>query len=68
MKGGRITESKNPKVEKAKNARIMLLSKCAVFESEKSKVIKQQEASGIVSSLRIKAPLNKVSLLSPLLF
>ena len=35
------TESKNPKVAKTKNGRIMLLSICAVCDSKKSKFIKQ---------------------------
>ena len=62
------TESKNPKVERTKNGRIMLLSKCAVCDSKKSKFIKRQEASGLLSSLEIKTPLNKIPLLGPLLF
>ena len=39
----------------------MLLSKYAFCDSEKSKFIKQQEASGLLSSLRIKTPLSKSS-------
>ena len=62
------TESKNPKVERTKNGRIMLLSKCAVCDSKKSKFIKRQEASGLLSSLEMKTPLNKIPLLGPLLF
>ena len=31
-------ESNNPKVARTKSGRIMLLSKCAVFESKKSKI------------------------------
>ena len=46
----------------------MLLSKSAVCDSEKSKVIKEQEVSGLLSSLGIKTPLNKIPLLDPLLF
>ena len=34
------TESKNPKVAKTRNGRIMLLSKCAVRDSKKSKFLK----------------------------
>ena len=48
--------------------RIMLLWKCVVFDSKKSKFIKDQEASGLSSSLGIKIPLNKIPLLGPLLF
>ena len=46
-------ESKNPKVGRTKNERKMLLSKCAVFNSKKSKFIKQEEASGFFRSLGI---------------
>ena len=45
------TESKNPKVVKTKNGRIMLSSKCAVCDSKKSKFIKEQEARGLLSKL-----------------
>ena len=38
------TESKNPNVKSAKSGRIMLLLKCAVCDSKKSKFIKEQEA------------------------
>ena len=61
------TESKNPEVVRTKNRRIMLLSKCAVCNSKKSKFIKEQEASGLLSSLGIKNPSNKITLLGPLL-
>ena len=46
----------------------MLLSKCAVCDSKKSKFIKEQEANGLLSSLGIKTPLSKTPLVSPLLF
>ena len=46
----------------------MLLSKCAVCDSKKSKFIKEQEASGLLSSLGIKTPLSKIPLVGPLLF
>ena len=36
----------------------MLLLKCAVCDSKKSKFIKEQEASGLLSDLGIKVPLN----------
>ena len=62
------TGSKNPKVARIKNGRIIFLPKCTVCNSKKSKFIKQREASGSLNSLRIKAPLNKVPLLGPRLF
>ena len=68
LKCRKNTESKNPKVARTKNGRIMLLSKYKVCDSKKAKFIKEQEASGLLSSLGIKTPLNKISLLGPLLF
>ena len=38
----------------------MLLSKCAVCDSKKSKFIKQQEASGLLSSSGINTTLSKI--------
>ena len=50
-----------------KIGRILLLSKCAVCDSKKSKFIKEQEASWLLSSLEIKKPLSKISLVDSLL-
>ena len=61
-------ESKNPKFASTKGGRIMLLSKCAVCYSKKSKFIKQQDTSGFLSSLGIKAPLSNIPLAGPVLF
>ena len=44
-------ESENQKVVKTKNGRIMLLPKCAVCDSKKSKFIKEPESSGLLSPL-----------------
>ena len=46
----------------------MLLSKCSVCDSKKLKLIKQQEANELLSSLEIKTPLRKIPLVGPLLF
>ena len=64
----KIQKVKIQELQGRKNGRIMLLSKCAVCNSRKSKFIKQQEATGLLSSLGIKTPLSKVNLLGPLLF
>ena len=56
------TENKNPKVTRTRNGRIMLLLKCVVCDSKKSKFIKKQEAGGLSSSLAIKTPLSKIPL------
>ena len=42
--------------------------KCAVCDSKDSKFIKGQEGNGLLSSLGIKIPLGKISLVGPLLF
>ena len=44
LKCRKNTESINPKVARAKDGRIMFLSKIAVCDSKKSKLVKQQEA------------------------
>ena len=46
----------------------MILSNCVVGDSEKSKFLIQQEASGLLSSLGIKVPLSKIPSVGPLLF
>ena len=62
------TESKHPKVARTKNRRIMLLLKCVVCVSKKSKFIKEKEASGLLRSLATNTPLLKIALVGPLLF
>ena len=68
LKCRKNTESKNPRVVRTENRRIVLLSKCAVFNSKKVKFIKEQEAIGLLSSLGIRKPLSQISLLGPFLF
>ena len=68
LKYRKNTGSKNPKFARAKNGRIMLLSKCAVCDWKKLKFIKEPGASGLLSSLGIKTPLTKIPLVGPLLF
>ena len=46
----------------------MLLSKCPICGSKKSRFLKKQEASGILSSLGLRTPLSKVPLLGDILF
>ena len=66
------TENIDPKVLKTKNGRTMLSSKCAVCSSvcgsKKSKVMKEQRTKGILSSLGLKTPLNKIPLFDDILF
>ena len=51
LKCKRNTESINPKVLKTTNSKAIILSKCAICGSKKSKFIKEQEAKGLLSNL-----------------
>ena len=62
------TENKDPEISSTSNGRAMILSKCAICGSKKSRFIKNQEAKGLLSKLGIKTPLNKVPILGDILF
>ena len=68
LKCKEIAESRNPKVVRTRNGRIMLLSKFEVCDSKKSKSIIEEEASELLSTLGKKAPSNKTLLVGRLLF
>ena len=53
---------------KQKNDRLIIKSKCAVCGIKKSRFVKEQEPKGLLSSLGLKAPLNKTPLLGDNLF
>ena len=67
LKCKKYTKNINPQVSSTSNGKLMILSKCAICDSKKSKFIKKQEVRGILSSLDIKTPLSKISLLGDLL-
>ena len=54
LKCKKNTESINPKVSKTSNGKTMVLSKCAICGSKKSKFIKYQQAKGLLSNLGIR--------------
>ena len=62
------TENINPIVSGTSNGKAMILSKCAICGSKKSRFIKNQEAKGLLSNLGIKTPLSKVPILGDILF
>ena len=64
----KITQSIDPVVLKTSNGRRMILSKCAICGSKKSRFIKKQESSGILSSLGLKTRLNMITLRGDVLF
>ena len=62
------TKNINPQVSSTSNDKLMILSKCAICDSKKSKFINKQEASGLLSKLGIKTPLSKIPILGDVLF
>ena len=68
LKCRKYTENINPQVSSTSNDRTMILSKCAICDSKKSKFIKQQKAKGLSSKLGIKTPLSKIPILGDILF
>ena len=62
------TENINPRVSKTTNGRTIVLSKCAICDSKKSRFVKNQEAKGLLSNLSVRAPLSKVPILGDILF
>ena len=46
----------------------MIISKCTICGSRKSKFIKKQDAKGLLSNLGTKTPLSKIPLLGDILF
>ena len=68
LKCRKDTENINPKISKTSNNRTMVLSKCAICGSKKSRFIKNQEAKGLLSNLGIRTPLSKVPIFGDILF
>ena len=61
------TENIDPKVLSTSNGKAIILSKCAICGSKRSRFIKNQEAKGLLSNLSIRTPLSKVPILSDIL-
>ena len=57
------TENIDHKMNRTKNNRIIMQSKCTVCRIKKSRFVKQQKAKGL---LEIKTPLSKIPLLNVL--
>ena len=58
----------NPQVSSTNNGKVMILSKCAICGSKKSRFIKNQEAKGLISKLGIKTLFSKLPILGDILF
>ena len=68
LKCRKDTENINPRVSGTSNGKAMILSKCAICGNKKSRFIKNQEAQGLLSNLRLRTPLTKVPILGDTLF
>ena len=68
LKCRKYTKNINPQVSSTSNGKIMILSKCAICNSKKSKFVNTQETNGLLSKLGIITPLSKIPLLGDILF
>ena len=68
LKCRKDTENINPRVSNKSNGRTMILSKCTICVSKKSRFIKNQEAKGLLRNLGVRAPLSKLPMLCDILF
>ena len=68
LKCRKNTKNINLQVSGTSNGKIVILSKCTICNSKKSKFINQQEAKGLLSKLGIKTPLSKIPILGDILF
>ena len=57
LKCRKNTENINPKVSKTSNGRTMVLWKCAICDSKKSRFIENQGAKGLLCNLGVNTPL-----------
>ena len=62
------TENIDPEISSTSNGKAMILSKCAICGSRKSRFVKNQEAKGLFSKLGIRTTLSKVLILGDTLF
>ena len=68
LKCKKYSKNINPQVSSTSDGKLMVLSKCAICGSRKSKFIKKQDAKGLLSKLGIKIPLSNVPVLGDILF
>ena len=68
LKCRKDTENINSKFSGTSNGKAMVLLKCAICGSKKSRFIKNQETKGLLSNLGLRTPLSKVSILGYILF
>ena len=60
------TDNIDFKIFRTKNNRLLMQSKCSNCKNKKSRFVKQQEATGLLSNLGINIPFSKIPLLNVL--
>ena len=68
LKCKKHTKNINPRVSSTSNGKVMILSKCTICGSKKSKYINKQEAKGLLSKLGTKTLFSKLPILGDILF
>ena len=68
LKCRKNTENINLSVLSTSNGKAMILSKCAICGSKKSRFIKNKEAKSLLSNLSVTTALIKVPILGDILF
>ena len=68
LKCKKHTKNIDPEVSSTSNGKLIILSKCTICNSKKSKFINKQQAKGLLSNLGIKTRLNKIPILGDILF
>ena len=67
LKYKKHTKNIDSQVSSTSNGKMMIISKCAICGSRKSKFIKKQDGKGLLSNLGIKTPLSKMPVLGDIL-
>ena len=67
LKCEKHTKNINPQVSSTSNGKVMILSKCEICNSKKSKLINKQEAKRLLSKLGIKTQFSKLPVLGDIL-
>ena len=68
LKCKKKTKNIDPEILSTCNGKAMILSKCTICGSEKSRFINNQEAKGLLSNWGIKTPFNRLPILGDILF
>ena len=68
LKCKKKTKNIDPEILSTCNGKAMILSKCTICGSEKSRFINNQEAKGLLSNWGIKTPFNRLPILGAILF